>query len=114
LLICVSPVSAEGEVGLDLRLDDMAPIAGFADEPDANPSAIRSLWAGVLLLALYDAIDSAPSHQRDEARQYLTTRSADLRSNLSLCWLREIKKSHRAGIFCPHLRSIGLSGWDGR
>jgi hypothetical protein len=73
---------------LDLQIDDMAPIAGVADAPDAQPSVLRNLWASVLMMALYGATDATPSRQRDEARWYLTMRNnADLTVRDRCCWI---------------------------
>jgi hypothetical protein len=98
-------VSYEVRIPLpNLRLDDMAPIAGVVDAPNGHPSALANLWASVLLLALYDATDSVASRQRDEARWYLTMRNADLRLALDGAGLDQ-------SAFEDHIGHLAASGW---
>lgn len=90
---------------LDLQIDDMAPIAGVADAPDAQPSVLRNLWASVLMMALYGATDATPSRQRDEARWYLTMRNnADLRFAIDAAGLDE-------PAFSDRIEMLAASGW---
>jgi hypothetical protein len=72
-----------GVVLLDPGIDD-EPSAVDVREPDVTdlPGHVR-LWRSVVAQAAHDAMASAPSRERDEARRWLTRPTADLDLALS-------------------------------
>jgi hypothetical protein len=77
---------------------------GFAAAPVEPRSRIAALWAAVVAQHLIDATDERPSCLRDQARAWLSTRSADLGFALDASGLDRLACSDR-------VERLAASGW---
>jgi hypothetical protein len=63
---------------LDLAIDDVEAGRVEADElSDGELPGCVKLWRSVIAQAAADALSPTPSHERDQARRWLTTASLD-------------------------------------